>query len=205
MDISTLRLGLAHSALRQALGDEMYPISFAQGSFAFIDRQSGDHFFCCAESSSLPIMSIDPSGKLGDGSDESSKALRAHAEPIYLAALSSFARDFDRASSNEERARTQDEPARTQSMVESPGPAKTRTVQAIKAVQSIKSSQTAKPVQATHVVELSPAAERIVAPRQPTPMPRHAEPPQPRALSDGPATLRRAPRASMANPSADRV
>lgn len=104
MDIATLRMGLAHSALRATLGDELFPISFAQGSFAFIDRRSGSRFFCSAENSTLPIMRVEPDGTLGSDHDSECVALRKVAEPLYLASWSRLARDFDQANSLEARA-----------------------------------------------------------------------------------------------------
>lgn len=108
MDIAALRLGFAHHALRRALGDELSPISFAQGSFAFIDRSCGARFFCSADNSALSILAFRDDGALAGADDEGALAaaaeLRARAEPDYLASWGAFARDFDRANSTEARA-----------------------------------------------------------------------------------------------------
>lgn len=233
MDISTLRLGLAHSALRQALGDEMSPISFAQGSFAFIHRQSGAQFFCCADSSALPIMSILPDGTLGDGSDQPSQEIRAASEPIYLAAWSSFARDFDRASSTEARARgqaasakgpaTQAEPRRSVRAVRFPQepaiaepvptgqalgapqapPSRPPTPPPTQAVLPPKEPPIAKPMQAGQALGTPQAAPSPPRPIQPVPM-ESAPAAKPRSISEHTGT-RRALRPGPLNPMADRV
>lgn len=212
MDISTLRLGLAHSALRQALGDELSPISFAQGSFAFVHRQTGAQFFCCAESAALPIMAILPNGKLGDGSDESSQAMRALAEPLYLDAWSTFARDFDRASSTEARARAHADAetlsnanATATAPTPSPAPARTHAKTRPAALAPLR----ALPEPAAPTLHEPAPAEllaRPVAPasRAPAPMAPSLPPIQPRSITEH-TVIRRAMRVPPANPMADRV
>ena len=75
MDIAALRLGFAHHALRQALGAELSPISFAQGSFAFIDRSNGTRFFCSADNSALSILPLRADGALAGAEDEAAQSV----------------------------------------------------------------------------------------------------------------------------------
>ena len=104
MDIVSIRLGMAYTALRQALGEDFAPISFADSSMAFQDARIEATFFCSAARDALWISLADAQGGLGSGNDEMSLALRARAEPTYLALIRGFEFDLDRAMAREAKA-----------------------------------------------------------------------------------------------------
>ena len=104
MDIGSVRLGFAYAALRQALGEDFAPISFAEHSLAFIDHRYGLTHFCTATREALWVSQIDSEGKVADGSDEKSLNVRARAEANYLALSRGFEKELDKAMSREARA-----------------------------------------------------------------------------------------------------
>jgi hypothetical protein len=104
MEINSIRLGFAYYALKQTLGENFAPISFADFSMAFLERRCGLTFFCSATRDALWIGLAEPSGTLGNGLDDHSRALKAKAEPAYLSLSQGFERDFKNATATEHRA-----------------------------------------------------------------------------------------------------
>ena len=104
MDIGSVRLGFAYAALRQALGEDFAPVSFAEHSMVFVDRRRGLTHFCTATREALWVGLADATGRLGNGSDEQSLNLRARSETTYLSLARGFERELDSAMSREARA-----------------------------------------------------------------------------------------------------
>lgn len=103
MDIPAIRLGFAYCSLKQALGEDFAPISFADQSLAFINRASGKTHFCSATRDGLWIAQAKSDGTLGDGRDPESSEIKIRCTPQYATLCSSFERDFDSASMAESR------------------------------------------------------------------------------------------------------
>lgn len=112
MDIPAVRLGFAYCSLKQVLGEDFAPISFADQSLAFINRSSGKIHFCSATRDGLWIAQAKSDGTLGDGRDPESSELSARCTPQYATLCASFERDFDSATMAESRllARGQSQP-----------------------------------------------------------------------------------------------
>jgi hypothetical protein len=104
MDLPSTRLGFAYASLKQALGEDLAPSSFAGNSMVFVDRSTGAAFFCSAARDALWVGLADENGALGTGQDQASLALRARAEPAYLRLSSSFERDATAALAAADRA-----------------------------------------------------------------------------------------------------
>lgn len=164
MDINSIRLGFAYFALKQTLGENFSPISFADFSMAFLERRCGLTFFCSATRDALWIGLAEPSGALGTGLDEHSRAIKAKAEPAYLALSKSFERDYKNATATENRA------AKSYSATEAPGIAPQSPTPPSSRPSTPSASSAPLHAGSHAVVQASQDAPRVMrAPRKPLP------------------------------------